>query len=200
MTVTSTGRFVGGSDAEADDAYRARAQAYPATLALGTVAALELAAIGVPGIFTAAVDESAIPDVVYVYIADAEGYSNAAQVDVAQTAVDAVRAAGVLVTVMAASRNTAVIAITVYVRTGKGTSALMTAISAAIVAYGASLPPNSPIYLSQVEAAAIGTSADIRGAVATCSTAVGDTVSASSVSNTIRIDAGDLTVTFSEVA
>lgn len=202
MTVNSVGRFVGGSDAETDDAYRARAQAYPSTLALGTVAAIQLAAIGVPGIFTASVDESALPDVVYVYIADAEGYSNAAQVGVAQTAVDRVRAAGVLVTVMAASRNTATISVTVYVATGKGTAALSASISAAIVAYGASLPPNSPIYLSQVEAAAIGVSTDIRGAVASCSNPVpvGDTVSASGAQNTIRIDATDLTITFSEVA
>lgn len=201
MTVTNTGRFVGGSDAESDDAYRARAQAYPSTLALGTVDAIQLAAIGVPGIFTASVDESSLPDVVYVYIADADGYSNAAQVTAAQTAVDAVRAAGVLVTVLAASRNTAVIALTVYVRTGKGTAALSAAISAAVVAYGASLPPNSPIYLSKVQAAAVDVdTANIVGAVATCDTAVGDTVSASSTSNTIRIDATDLTITFSEVA
>lgn len=202
MTVNNPARFVGGSDAETDDAYRARAQAYPSTLSLGTVAAIQLAALGVPGIFTASVDESYVPDggAVLVYIADLDGYSNAAQVAAAQTVVDAVRAAGVLVTVMAASRNTATIAITVYVGVGKGTAALSSAISAAIVAYGASLPPNSPIYLSKVQAAAVDVDpTNIRGAVATCDTAVGDTVSASGAQNTIRIDAADLTITFSEV-
>lgn len=201
MTVTNAARFVGGADAESDDSYRARAQAYPSTLALGTVAAIQLAAQGVPGIATASVDESALGDsgIVYVYIADQDGYSNAAQVEDAQTVVDATRAAGVLVTVLAASRNTATIAITVYVRVGKGTAALRSAISAAIVAYGGSLPPNNPIYLSQVESAAIGVSDDVQGAVATCDAAVGDTVSASSASNTIRIDAEDLTITFVEV-
>lgn len=196
LTLSNAERFVGGADEEGDDAYRARAQAYPSTLGLGTAAALRTAAIAVPGIAYATVRDDATPGIAHVYVADADGNSNSAQVADAQTAVDAVRAAGVLVTVEGASRETVAVDLTVYVTTGTGTSALSNAVVAAVLAYTDSLGPDEALYLSRVVAAACGVSDDVLGAVAeSADSADGVLVEASAAENVLRVEAADLTVT-----
>lgn len=196
VTVTNADRFVGGSDDESDDDYRARAQAYPSTLSDGTVSALELAAVGVPGVSYATVDEGTV-GIVYVYVSDADGNGNAALADAAQTAVDAVRSAGVIVECVAAAREEVDLSLTVYVVAGAGTAALKAAISLAVLRYTGNIAPGESLYLSAAEAAAIGVSSVVRGAVASSTSAVGETVTPTVAENALRVVSP--VITFTEV-
>lgn len=201
MTVTNADRFVGGNDVETDDAYRARAQQYPASLSLGTVAAVELAALSAPGVAYATVDESEVASsgYVYVYIADEDGRANDALAADAQSLVDDVRAAGVLVQVLPTTRELVDMTVTVYVASGKATATLQAAISAAVLAFSNGLAPSVSMYLSAVAAAAIAVSTDIRGAVATSTATTGAAITPSATQNAIRIDSTALSVSFVEV-
>lgn len=201
VTVTNAARFVGGADEETDDAYRARAQRYPTTLARGTVAALEVAALATPGVAYVTVYEgtgSAL-GYVYVYVADADGRGNAALAADAQTLVDAVRAAGVSVEVLASTRELVDLTVTVTVAHGKGTAALQAIIASAVLAYTDSVAPGARLYLSAAAAAAIGASVDVKGATATSTATTGDYVEPSAVQDAVRVASGDLTVTLVEL-
>lgn len=202
-TVTNPDRFVGGSAEESDDTYRARAQAYPQTLAKATVAALEAGARTVPGVRYVTVDESLLDstDRVYVYVGDPDGRGNTALADAVTTEMVNYRAAGVRVVVLAAAREEVSATVVVYVAAGKSSDALAAACRAAVVAYAAGLGPNTPIYLSAIEAACIATSTDVRGATATSSDSVdGVTIPVSAAQNALRIVVGDLTLSLTEVS
>lgn len=202
-TVTNLARFVGGADEETDDAYRARAQAYPLTLRRATASALETGALTVAGVAYATVDESSIEtdDRVYIYVADADGRGNTALSDDVDAIVPDWRAAGILVTVLAATREEVVATVTVYVRTGKATDALTAACRAAVIAYTDGLGPNTAIYLSALEAACIATSTDVRGAEATSTDSDDNvTIDPAAPQNSLRIVTGGLSLTLVEVS
>ena len=196
MTVTNADRFVGGSVDESDDDYRARAQAYPSTLSDGTVSALELAAVGVPGVSYATVDESTV-GIVYVYVSDADGRGNSALSDAAQAAVDAVRSAGVLVECVAAAREEVDLSVVCYVLAGTGTATLKAAVSAAVLRYTNGLAPGESLYLSAAEAAAIGVSTSVRGATASSTAGTGASVAPTVSENALRVVSP--VITFTEV-
>lgn len=198
MTVTNGERFVGGVDVETDDAYRARAQAYPSTLSLGTIAAVELACLAVPGLAYATVDES-VSTVTYVYVAAADGNGNAAQVALAQVAVDAVRASGCIHSCVAASRQEVDLSITVYVQAGRASESLRSAISAAVLAYTGKLAASASLYFSAAEAAAIGVSSYVLGAVATSTAGTGNAIVPASAANALRVASTALAITLVEV-
>lgn len=201
MTVTNADRFVGGNDTESDDAYRARAQQYPASLSLGTVAAVELAALGTPGVAYATVDETDLEASgwVYVYIADEDGRANDALAADAQANVDIVRAAGAMIEVLPTTRELVDMSLTVYVARGKATATLQAAISAAVLAFSNSLAPSASMYLSAAAAAAIAVSTDIAGATATSTATTGAAITPSATENAIRVDSTLLTIAFVEV-
>lgn len=201
ITVTNGDRFVGGNDTETDDAYRARAQQYPAALSLGTTAAVELAALGTPGVAYATVDETDLEDSgwAYVYIADEDGRANSALADDAQANVDLVRAAGALIDVLPTTRQLVDLSLTVYVARGRATATLQAAISAAVLAFSNGLAPSAALYLSAAAAAAIAVSTDIAGAVATSTATTGASIVPSATQNAIRIDSTLITIAFVEV-
>lgn len=186
MTVTNADRFVGGSVDESDDDYRARAQAYPSTLSDGTVSAVELAAVGVPGVAYATVNEDTV-GIVYVYVSDADGRGNSALAALAQTAVDAVRSAGVLVECVAADREEVDLSLTVYVQAGTATAGLKAIISAAVLNYTNTIAPGAQLYYSAAEAAAIGVASSVRGATATSTSGSGTGVTPTLGQNALRV-------------
>jgi len=199
-TVTNADRFVGGAATETDDAYRARAQAYPLTLRRGTVAALEEGALSVPGVSYVTVDESSLATdaTVYVYVGDPDGRGNAALASLVATELENWRAAGVLVETVAAAREEVAVSVAVTVKAGAGTDALKSAIRAALLAYTDTLPSGSQMYLSALESAAIRVSGDVRGAIAIITGGVPSTdgVLPSAPSNAIRVLATALTVVY----
>ncbi len=199
-TVTNADRFVGGAATETDDAYRARAQAYPLTLRRGTVAALEEGALSVPGVSYVTVDESLLSTdaTVYVYVGDPDGRGNAALAALVATELENWRAAGVLVVVDPAAREEVSVGLAVTVKAGAGTDALKTAIRAAVLAYTSSIASGAPMYLSALESAAIRVSSDVRGAVAIITGGVpaADGVTPTVPQNALRCLSSALTVVF----
>lgn len=206
-TVNNLDRFVGGFPAETDDAYRARAQAYPLTLRRATVSALEQGALTVPGVAYVTIDESEVETtgIVNVYVGDPDGRGNLALSTLVETELDNWRAAGVRLAVYPSTREEVTVTVTVYVQAGRGSDALKAACAAAIIAYGDSLAPNMDMYLSAIEAAAIGVSPAtlggyILGAVAASVDATGETIDPTAAYNALRVTSTTLTVTFSEVS
>lgn len=200
-TVTNADRFVGGAVEETDDAFRDRIRRYFGTLRKGTVAALEAAALAVPGVSFAAVDESnaAPADGAYVsvYVGDPDARGNDALSALVDAALEDVRAAGIDVRTTAADRDEISLSMTLYVRAGADTGGIGTAARAAVLAYTDSLPPNTSFYASGAEAAAFGVSPDMRGAKVT--TPVAETTAPGASHKAIRVNAEDLAFTFVEV-
>ena len=186
MTVTNADRFVGGSVDELDDSYRSRAQAYPSTLSDATTSAIELAAIGVPGVAYASTVETG-EGLNYVYVSDADGRGNDALAALAQTAVDLVSAAGVNVTVTAADREEVDLSVVCYVVPGTGTATLKAQISAAVLGYTDGLAPGAGLYFSAAQHAAIGVSSAVRGALATSTAGTGASLSPTVTGNALRV-------------
>lgn len=199
-TVTNADRFVGGAATETDDAYRARAQAYPLTLRRGTVAALEEGALSVAGVSYVTVDESLLSTdaTVYVYVGDPDGRGNAALASLVATELENWRAAGVLVVVDPAAREEVSVGVAVAVKTGAGTDALKASIRAAVLAYTNSLPAGGQMYLSTLESAAIRVSSDVLGAIAiiTGATPTTDGVVPSVPQNALRVLSSALQVVY----
>lgn len=201
-TVTNSARAVGGAAAESDDAYRARAQAYPLTLTRGTVSALESGALTVPGVAHVTVDESLIAadDCVYVYVGDPDGRGNAALSAAVAAVIEDYRAAGVLVTVLPAEREDVDLTVVVSVRQGRTTDALAAACRAAVIAYADGLAPSQRLYFSAVEAACIAVSTDVLGAQASSTAGTGQYLSVSEPQNALRTTVAGLTLTLLAVS
>lgn len=153
ITATNVDRAAGGADEETDSEYRARARAYPQTLAKGTKAALEFGAGQVPGVRVAtAVEDDA--GVVTVYIADASGGSNSALVALVVTELENWRAAGSLVLVTGGVTQTVDVTVTLIVAEGQATdytTQIQSAVTAEILLLGA----GATLYVSRLEAACI---------------------------------------------
>ena len=199
-TVTNAVRAAGGAVVESDDRFRDRARRYHGTLRRATVAALESAALTVPGVYFATVDESLMDPsdggYVSVYVGDPDARANAALTAEVVTAIDLVRAAGVRVVVASSVREEFALAATLYVRTGSDLVAIQAAAVAAIGAYSDSLAPNSTFYLSRAESAAIGVADDVLGCSVTSPTT--DQVPTLGY-NALRVPAASLTLTITEV-
>lgn len=199
-TVTNAERAVGGAAEETDDDLRARARRYHGTLRKATVGALEVAALTVPGVRFATVDESRMaPEdggYVSVYVGDPDARANSALAALVDAALDDVRAAGVDVRVTSAEREEVDIEVNVVVRRGSDRTGIVTAVRAAIVAYVGSLAAGDTLYLSQLDAAVCSVSSDVLG----CSIAA-PTVDKEPSDNykAIRVLDADLSVTVTEV-
>lgn len=153
ITATNVARASGGADVETDPEYRARARAYPQTLAKGTLAALEFGAGQVAGVRRATAVEDAA-GVVTVYIADAAGGSNPSLVALVVTELENWRAAGALVLVTGGVTQLVDVEVTLVVAEGQATdytSQIQSAITAEILLLGA----GATLYHSRLEATCI---------------------------------------------
>ena len=167
LTIEQDERAAGGSEGEpytdaGDAIYRARYRLSRQALQ-GTPEALRFAALSVPGVTYAEVDESniACEDGGYVALLigdpDAEGNSTLAEeVDAALDTIEingriGVRAAGVEVTVLAAAREEGDFVYDVVARAGAGLT--VAEVRAVVLAYLDTLAPGQTHYPSQGEAA-----------------------------------------------
>ena len=201
VTVTNADRFTGGTAEESDAAFKARLRRYPATLSKATGSALKEAALSVPGIEYASVDESSMlaadGGIVYVYVGDPDANSNTTLAALAQTAVDATRAAGIYVVVQGAAREEISLSLTVKITAGADKGAIKDAVRAAIQAYTDGLDPAETLYRSRVEAAAISAHDAVVSAQETALSAEETTPTATK--DALRVKAEDIAVTLTEV-
>lgn len=172
-TVTNPEPLAGGTDAETDEAFRARIRAYYQTLRRGTVAALRTGALSVPGVAIVTVDETGIVDIepVGVYIGDPDARSNALLAAAVATELENWRAAGVRVEVYGATREEVGLALLVYIERGSDQVAVGEAIRAALVAYGDTLQPGQVGQPSRLEKACHDASALVVGVEPTTTSA-----------------------------
>ena len=164
VTVSNPTRTAGGDVAESDDRLRARVRRYYTSLRRGTVGALEAGALEVPGINFATVDESNMaPEdggYVSVFIGDPDANANAELVALVEAALEDYRAAGVAVIVAAMQRQEVFITFTMRVKSllGLNLTALKANLSAAVLAWGDTLPGGSTLYVSRMLAEAVKSS------------------------------------------
>jgi uncharacterized phage protein gp47/JayE len=134
FTVTNASPFVGGAEAQTDDELREEVRALNQTLRRGTVAALEFGAKQVPQVRVATVVEDGVAGIVSLYVADADGNSNAAMVAAVEAEIENWRAAGVSVTVVGGALLNVAIDVSLTVRAGVDVVTLVDRVRQAIVA------------------------------------------------------------------
>ena len=195
-TVAQAEPLAGGTEAETDEAYRARLRQLWTTLRRGTAAALETGALQVAGVTVVTVDE-ADGGVVNVIIGEPVGNGNSTLVDNVTAELEDWRAAGVQVVVLAAAREVVSIALTVYVERGADQATVGAACKAGIEAYGDSLAPGVAAQRSRVEQACHDASELVVGVDF-------DTLALelqpSAPENAIRFEAASIDITFVQVA
>lgn len=132
FTVTNASPLVGGAEAQTDDELRAEVRGLNQALRRGTIGALEFGAKQVPTVRVATVVED-LGGVVSLYVADADGNSNAAMVAAVVTEIENWRAAGVVITVVGGALLNVAIDISLAVRTGVDVASLVDRVRQAIV-------------------------------------------------------------------
>ena len=197
-TVTNPEPLAGGTDAETDEAFRARIRQIYSTLRRGTVAALRTGALSVPGVAIVTVDESEVETggPVAVYIGDPDARSNTLLAAAVATELENWRAAGILVEVFGATREEKALALQVAIERGSDQVAVGEAVRAALVAYGDTLQPGQVGQPSRLEKACHDASALVVGVEPT-TTAADLTPSAGYAA--IRFVPEQISLTFTEV-
>lgn len=181
LTVTQPNRASGGANEETDNAYRARYRLFLRARARGVPAALEYAALSVPGIAFAKSNEDNIAGpsgYVALFIADSTGTGDATLAGLALAALDeisidgtpGVRAAGSVVQVLAAAREE--IAIEVTVTVVRGSTLTEDDVKTAVLAFTDSLDPSVSLWPSATEEAIRRIGADVLDAEQTVPAAV----------------------------
>lgn len=198
-SVTNAQPLAGGSDAETDPQLRDRIRRIYSTLRRGTVAALETGSLSVPGVSIVTIDESEVEASgwVYVYIGDPDARSNSTLAALVAAELESWRAAGVLVSVLGASREEKALSITVFVEPGSDQAAVGEAIRLAIIAYGDTLDPDEAVQLSRIQKACHDASDLVVGT--TISTSAAALVPSAS-QNAVRFVATAIALSFVEVS
>jgi uncharacterized phage protein gp47/JayE len=133
FTATNASPLVGGAEEQTDDELREEVRALNQTLRRGTVAALEFGAKQVPQVRVATVVEDGVAGIVSLYVADADGNSNAAMVTAVEAELENWRAAGVAVTVVGGALLNVSIDVSLTVRAGVDVVSLVDRVRQAIV-------------------------------------------------------------------
>ena len=169
---------------------RERARAYSTTLRRATLAAIEHGAKEGAAVYSATAVEDA-GGIVMVYCTDVDGNSNAGMVADVLLELDEWRAAGVVVNVVGGSLYTLTpIILSLQVRVGVDTQALVAAVKTAIVARLDRLKIGETAYRSAIQAAALNVNVNILGCTVT--TPAADVVPGDQ--QMIRTTAGDIQV------
>ncbi len=140
--------FSNGVAAESDAALRARFALYMASLSKGTVAALQYAVLSVAQNLTSTVQVGT--GTVTVTVDDGTGSPSGATIALCSTAVQAVRAAGVMVTVQGPTVITAAVSFTLTAASGYTKANMIPPISTALAAYINALPMGAALPYSRV--------------------------------------------------
>lgn len=199
-TVTNSDRFVGGRDRESDNELRARFRRFFEALRRGTVGALEMGALSVPGVSYVTVDEGTIRcgdgGFVRVYVGDPDANSNVTLAAQVVAELEHWRAAGILVVVDGAEREEIPLHVTLFIRAGANRGAIAEAVRASVLGYTDDLAPKETLRISRVHKHAHDAHADVLGAQVT--TPAGDTVPAAP-HHALRVRPEDIAFTFVEV-
>lgn len=166
-TVTNPQPMAGGSDAETDEAFRARIRRFYSNLRRGTRGALVTGATNVNGVSFASVVEDFEGGVVFVYIGDPDAQGNDVLAALVRAELENWRAAGILVTVLSAAREEIALTLDVVVQPGSDTTTLDALIKSALVAQGDTYDPNQRAYVTEIECAARDASPLVRAATLT---------------------------------
>ena len=144
-TVTNPSPISGGVNAESDPAFFARWIAYFATLARGTVAAIEYAASLTVGLQSSSVTQNYDysgtydPGSIYVVVDDGSGNPPSSFVQAAVNNISQYVAAGVRLAVYGAQTNTAAVVVTMVPQAGYTHAAVAATLYGAMLAYGQTL-------------------------------------------------------------
>lgn len=198
-TVTNLKPLAGGSDVELDAAFRDRIRRYYSTLRRGTVAALEVGALSVPGVAYVYVDESRVDESgwVYLYVGDPDARSNDVLAGLVSAEMINWRAAGVLVEVLGSSRDEVALSIAVDIERGADQVSLAAAIRASVVGYGDAVRPSRPARISRIERAV----QDASALVLACEVTSHDAdIEPTTAAQAVRFVGESITLTFTEVA
>lgn len=205
FSVTNAAAAGGGNDQESDPQLRQRARTFWSTLRRGTLAALEFGALTVASVRTARAIEDPT-GLVTVLVADEDGNSTAQMVTDVETALEAWRSAGVVVTVIGGTRLPVGVFVYLILRDGVDLNPLITPVTDAITAQMAKQRQGETLYLYQlvraildvdpdgIESAQIGL--DV-GSLGSYNFTAGDTTPTSAQTiraGTITVDLGPLVV------
>ena len=156
FTVTNDGA-AGGIDEESDDDLRDETRAYPLSLRRGTVDAIIEGAKQTPGVARVSLTVDAVTGNITVYVADADGNSNAALAAKAQAVIDgppAWRGAADNVVVVAGTLLSVNISVSLVVKSGASIAALTADVITAITNRLKRLNPGETLYVDIIETAA----------------------------------------------
>lgn len=143
FVVTNPIRFAGGAEVESDQDLQTRTTQFPLVLRRGTVDALEYAAKLTPGVRRATVTVPA-PNMIVIYVSDADGNSNPTLAAAARAIIDgppAWRGASDIVSVVGASLFLQDLQLAVTLRAGADLSTVLPQITAAVTAAMGRLQP-----------------------------------------------------------
>lgn len=155
------GNAAGGDDTETDASLRARAQAFYGAARRGILAAIEFGALQVPGVRQAYAQELlsmplAVPSgFIDLYVADANGQSNALLNTAVFNALEEYRGGGIIVTVYGAVPVFQSVAYDLTYTAGTDTVAAFEQVRASTVAQVNSLRPGATLYISLLYSLAI---------------------------------------------
>jgi uncharacterized phage protein gp47/JayE len=155
FVVTNSLRFAGGAEAESDPDLQTRTTQFPLVLRRGTTDALEYAAKLAAGVRRATVVVAG-PNMVLIYISDADGNSNPTLAAKAQAIVDgppAWRGASDIVTVIGASLFSQNLQLDVELKAGADPNTVLPQITAAVTAYMGRLVPGEKFVRENASAA-----------------------------------------------
>lgn len=149
---SNAARFTGGIEQESDEELRDRVRGFFLTQARGTIDALDYGARQVPGVdrVSITVDSSGV---VTVFVADAQGNSNAALVAAVAAELENWRDAADVIYVTGGVIVNQAITLTVTVRTGVDVNAMLANIRDAIISRVGRLNPGETLYRDMISAA-----------------------------------------------
>jgi uncharacterized phage protein gp47/JayE len=159
MLVTNPDVAAGGAATETDESLKSRARLFYQQARRGTLAAIEFGALTVPGVAQATAEEQlnslGVPNgLVFLYISDANGQSNALLEAAVADALLEYRGGGIVVDVFGAVPVLQSIVLSLSYTAGTDTAAAFNSVRAAVVAAVNALAPGDTLYRSIIIEAA----------------------------------------------
>lgn len=170
--VNNAAAFANGLNAESDPALRARFVAFLASLAKGTVGAIEYAVLSIQQGLDVVVQENVntvgtyTPGMFVVTVDDGSGNPPSSLLTTASAAVNGVRPVGSTYAVQGPVLATANVSLTIAVAAGAVKSAIQPLVSAALVTYIDALPEGAPLPYSRLAQVAYGASSSVTNVTA----------------------------------
>jgi len=149
-SVSNAAAFVGGTDEETDDDYRARMPVYLEGLKRATATALVSAAMSVDGVIDAVVEDGATPGTVTVTVASSSGTVPAETIAAVEEALESYRGAGIQVTVVGAINDPTDCSFSIYLNEEAVSATVKAACETAVAVYLNSLAIDEVAYYFEI--------------------------------------------------